>query len=234
MWSFVFGSATEDIAYDVCSTRQGGYAIVGSSPNPVTTLIVSLNQDGDTLWTMHEQRAACHSIKVTTDGGYISCGYYHALKIDSSGNYEWAELLRQHSNDRFYCIQETIDSGFVAVGEAVIDTNYSYQAKLVKFNRMGEQQWYAHYGRIEVSEGGHYVEQTIDGGFVVAADYYGRGATLVKTEPDPQLIFVSSEVPIIRSLSLSAYPNPFNSTTEISFDIPHASHALLKVYDVLG
>ncbi|NUO19424.1 T9SS type A sorting domain-containing protein [bacterium] len=38
-----------------------------------------------------------------------------------------------------------------------------------------------------------------------------------------------------RQLSLHAnYPNPFNATTEISFDLPREMEASLKVYDVLG
>jgi len=31
-----------------------------------------------------------------------------------------------------------------------------------------------------------------------------------------------------------AYPNPFNPTTTISFDIPHESHVILTVYDLMG
>lgn len=30
------------------------------------------------------------------------------------------------------------------------------------------------------------------------------------------------------------YPNPFNPTTTISFDLPHQSHAVLIIYNVLG
>ncbi len=33
---------------------------------------------------------------------------------------------------------------------------------------------------------------------------------------------------------LSVFPNPFNSATEISFEMPRVAHAMIKVYDVLG
>jgi hypothetical protein len=37
-----------------------------------------------------------------------------------------------------------------------------------------------------------------------------------------------------QELTLSAYPNPFNPTTTIAFDLPKASHASLTLYDLTG
>lgn len=42
-------------------------------------------------------------------------------------------------------------------------------------------------------------------------------------------------IPVVNSVTLHPnYPNPFNPSTEITFDLPHSMHASLKVYDVLG
>ncbi|MBL0060900.1 MAG: T9SS type A sorting domain-containing protein [bacterium] len=34
--------------------------------------------------------------------------------------------------------------------------------------------------------------------------------------------------------ALSAYPNPFNPTTTLSFTLPHLTNVTLKIHDILG
>lgn len=36
------------------------------------------------------------------------------------------------------------------------------------------------------------------------------------------------------NFSLSAYPNPFNSTTKLKFSLPNAAPVRLRVFDLLG
>ncbi|MGE5352194.1 MAG: T9SS type A sorting domain-containing protein [Acidobacteriota bacterium] len=39
---------------------------------------------------------------------------------------------------------------------------------------------------------------------------------------------------VVKSYSLSAYPNPFNPVTTLEFNMPFAGHVELKIYDALG
>jgi len=71
-----------------------------------------------------------------------------------------------------------------------------------------------------------------DGNTLYLADYYGytlKKFTAVVNSIDP----VERQIPGSFTLYHN-YPNPFNPSTTISFDLPKQSHVKLKVYDALG
>ena len=64
-----------------------------------------------------------------------------------------------------------------------------------------------------------------DNGEAGAAWVYTRGASSVRGQ--------SGQVPQQFGLEQN-YPNPFNPTTTFSFNIPHSTFVILKIYNVLG
>jgi hypothetical protein len=72
---------------------------------------------------------------------------------------------------------------------------------------------------------------TVHNNLIYVADYDGIGVysytavTGIKPQHDPA---------IPNRISLTAYPNPFNSSTTISFTLPQAGEVKMNVYDVLG
>ncbi|MCB9367165.1 MAG: T9SS type A sorting domain-containing protein [Calditrichaeota bacterium] len=56
--------------------------------------------------------------------------------------------------------------------------------------------------------------------------------TIFRSDPFLDATFVEPLIP--DNLSLLTYPNPFNATTTISFELPRNGVASLRVYDVLG
>jgi Tol biopolymer transport system component len=59
--------------------------------------------------------------------------------------------------------------------------------------------------------------------WIAAVDW----ATPLSANPEP-------ERTAVRHYELSAFPNPFNSSVRIAFDLPRAGDVGLYIYDVLG
>ena len=57
---------------------------------------------------------------------------------------------------------------------------------------------------------------------------------IVRAGPDPTVNVDNVAVSLPSPLSLSAYPNPFNPTTTIHFDLPVASRVVLDVFNIAG
>ncbi|MBI5472407.1 MAG: T9SS type A sorting domain-containing protein [Ignavibacteriae bacterium] len=58
-------------------------------------------------------------------------------------------------------------------------------------------------------------------------------AIAIPKETISQVGSTANSIPAVFALHPN-YPNPFNPSTQINFDLPEASHVTLAVYDVLG
>jgi len=136
------------------------------------------------------------SAQQTTDGGYIiacttrSYGVggndFYLIKTDESGNIEWDNTYGGIDSDAAYSGQQTTDGGYIIVGVTDSYGAGSRDFYLVKTDASGNMEWDNTYGGID-SDAAHSVEQTTDGGYIIAGvtDSYGAGEDdfyLVKTD----------------------------------------------------
>jgi len=123
------------------------------------------------------------SVKQTTDGGFISCGFEnpfmnpsseYVIKTDNQGNKLWD--YNPGSNGYFephYTIN-TSDGGYLIAGYGWYNNNF--QLFLLKLTNNGSQQWLQHYTAGTSSLGVTSVQETNDGGFILSS-----GDNLIKT-----------------------------------------------------
>lgn len=129
------------------------------------------------------------SVQETSDGGYIATGYAGShivggsaiddlwlVKTDSAGNKIWDKALGGIKSDGGHSVQETNDGGYIIAGYT-----YSYglglcDIWLVKTDAAGSELWNRTFGGTSYDVG-HSVQETSDGGYIVAGytESYGAG-----------------------------------------------------------
>ncbi|WP_052696220.1 CGP-CTERM sorting domain-containing protein [Palaeococcus ferrophilus] len=149
-----------------------------------------------------------YSIQQTSDGGYIiagatnsfGAGYYdvYLVKIDSAGNLQWEKTFggegMEGKHDSIIKpmvdVRQTTDGGYVVVSYTYsFDANYK-DVYLVKTDPNGNLQWQRTFDAGGFEEG-HSIQQTTDGGYVIAGftDSFGSGdddVYVIKLSPGGQ------------------------------------------------
>ncbi len=202
-WSKAFGGTNTDYSYSVQETSDGGYVIAGSTDSygagDLDVWLVKTDSAGTKLWDKTFGGAnydSGQSVQETSDGGYVIAGYtdsYGAgdldvwlVKTDSAGTKLWDKTFGGTNVDYGYSVQETSDGGYVIAG-----STYSYGAGgadvwLVKTDSAGTKLWDKTFGGTDLDYG-QSVQETSDGGYVIAGYTYSYGAGgadvwLVKTD----------------------------------------------------
>jgi thrombospondin type 3 repeat protein len=116
-----------------------------------------------------------YSIQQTADGGYIVAGRENfVLKLDADGNVTWQKTYGS-SYDKARSIQQTEDGGYIVAGETSSFGAGHYDLWVLKLDVNGDVTWQKTYGG-EDYERAFSIQQTTDGGFIVAGETSSFGA----------------------------------------------------------
>ena len=223
-------------------TNDGGYSLVGTLGGPYRAWLIKADSEGDTSWTKIFDGSGWtsgESGQQTNDSGYVALAWDNnglwLIKTDSSGDSIWTKSFGGYGGD----IQQTTDGGYIITGSTESFGAGNMDVWLIKTDVSGDTLWTRTYGG-ENDEWRSSVQQTTDGGYIVASNTASFGAGgwdgwLIKTAVDPTgyLIPKNKMLPIKYGLSQN-YPNPFNPTTTIAFDLPKSSEVTLKIFNILG
>jgi hypothetical protein len=199
---------------DVRQTVDGGFIITGTTSlwgvrqigNYIVHFLISYiylvrtDKLGNLVWQKtyqySEYEDACSSLQ-TADGGFLVVGTLnldvYLMKIDNGGNFLWQKTYGGDKFDQGTCLEETFDGGYIIAGNSSSFGNTGVDFYLIKIDASGNLLWQKTYG----GAGDDYarsVQQTMDGGFIVAGDTdsSGSGETdfyLIKTDSAGNLLW---------------------------------------------
>ncbi len=252
LWTRTYGGMYYDWGNSVQQTSDGGYIIAGFTisfgAGNGDVYLIKTNATGDTIWTRTYGWHAGdegYSVQQTSDGGYIIAGYTHPfgvsscevylIKTNASGDTLWTRTYGGMSDDYGYSVQQTLDGGYIIVGYTYSYGAGSVEIYLIKTDALGDTLWTKTYGGMDNDEG-YSVQQTSDGGYIVAgftesfgADY--RDVCLIKTDANGNAAVEERKTRAQNiEVELKAVPNPFTSFTWI----PGYEYEDFALFDITG
>jgi hypothetical protein len=203
-WSRTFGGAEDDFAdkddeaHSVQQTSDGGYILAGwteSYAGEFDFWLVKTDSNGNKEWDKTfggDSNAEAHSVQQTSDGGYILAGLtsygaddFWLVKTDSNGNKEWDKTFGGDRDDEAHSVQQTSDGGYILAG-CTCSYGGGDDFWLVKTDSNGNKEWDKTFGEDSYHERAYSVQQTSDGGYILAGWTYSGAYIcdfwLVKTD----------------------------------------------------
>jgi len=216
LWTRTYGGTNEDEGWSVQQSSDGGYVIAGVTysfgAGGGDVYLVKTNASGDTLWTRtyggtHDDCG--YSVQQTVDGGYIIAGmtnssgagpYDHdvyLIKTNASGDTLWTRSYGDTNYDVGYSVQQTSDGGYIVAGRTTSFGAGYGDVYLIRTNASGDTVWTRTYGGTD-DDLGHSVQQTTDGGYIIAGETYSfgagsRDAYLIKTNASGDTLWTRTD-----------------------------------------
>ncbi|MBI5635246.1 MAG: SBBP repeat-containing protein, partial [Nitrospirae bacterium] len=193
-WAKTYGGTSSDFSHSIQQTSDGGYIVAGETNSFGSTApwILKLNISGTDEWQKRyggdgPENASVYSIQQTLDGGYIAAGYTSIsssdsliFKLNSDGSTDWVWTYAMTGFEYINSIVQTSDGGYIAAGTFLSSGSGPRETLIIKLNSDGSTDWMNTYGDGATGdEEARVIQQTIDGGYIVAGDTssFGSGGT---------------------------------------------------------
>ncbi|MDZ4712434.1 MAG: T9SS type A sorting domain-containing protein [bacterium] len=255
IWNKYYGS--DDRGFEVEYIENSGFIIVGRRRNGSDFLFKSYllrtDLNGDSLWSKEFTdfyKTSAYSIDVTADNGFIIGGTAdtsnnlepkaYIVKTDSIGNIQWQRRYGNGFNETCYSIRKFGNTKYVICGFSDSLQNAFERGVIRIIDLSGNvlQENYFRYGGLDNVF--YSIERTNDNGLIVSGNsttFNNVFSLLIKTDSIGNIypVGINNSVKSIPNFQLyQNFPNPFNPTTTINFELSKEAMTRIVVYDVTG
>jgi uncharacterized delta-60 repeat protein len=192
VWQRLYSGSDDDSLRSIQQTSDGAYIVAGntlsSSAQDNDIWVLKLSSAGDIEWQRTYGGAnddSLSNIKQTSGGGYIIGGETRSfgageddiwiIKLNPSGEIEWQRTYGGSNEDFIYNIRQTNDGGYIVGGNT---QSFGAGAKdfwILRLTPSGDIEWQKTFGTL-LDEEANSIQQTSDGGYVIAGNISAFGA----------------------------------------------------------
>ncbi|UCH94770.1 MAG: PD40 domain-containing protein [Candidatus Aminicenantes bacterium] len=180
-WARMFGGPDMDYVHDAQQTLDGGYILTGESwslgGDKPDMFLIKTDTQGKKQWLRTfggSDWEYSNSVRQTSDGGFILAGGIISnnkrgtclIKTDTKGIMQWERTFGGPIAGGANAVYQTSDGGYIMAG--INYKSYGNYVWLTKTNNQGIRLWDYNYGKIYSSCRSQSVQQTLDGGYILA------------------------------------------------------------------
>jgi len=180
----------------------------------------------------------------------------YTIKVDFNGDLLWERIIGnprgfdpEYIHDEAWGVRATDDGGCVTIaGTGDEYDEYSecngdecsdiWRAYLIKFDGVGQVEWESIFSPLQILEdnydwAGEDIDLTDDGGAIIAVDNGQFG--FLRIENVQNALDIDNEKLVTEKFRLfSNFPNPFNSSTKINYQLLDQNYIRLNIFDTNG
>lgn len=261
-WSNTYGGSGGESASEVISTNDGGYAIVGKTNSKGAgdqdIWLLKLDSNGNMQWDKTyggSERDGGSDVAQLPDGGYAIAGYaigfgpgardMFLVKTDELGNELWNSAFGETYQDGASNVL-IVDDGIIIAGSIevrITQTDEYSDIFLIKTDFDGNEIWREQFGG-RFSEGAAEMILNTDNHIIITGSTksYSKDNSVYFLNLSDQGTFQGTlDISDYGNPNLPSgfvvfpnYPNPFNSSTTISYHLKNDSRVVINIYDILG
>ncbi len=173
--------------------------------------------------------------------GSSSAGYdYATVKYNCDGIQQWASRYNGSGDAWDYANDISLDDlGNVYVTGWSVETGTSEDYTTVKYNTNGVEEWIIHFNcEDNVGDFANAMAMDTLGNIYVTGISFkssGKGVcTTIKYNQNPALVGDYKSSKVDEFYIFPNYPNPFNSSTKIEYNLPRTEKVKIEVFNILG
>jgi hypothetical protein len=197
LWTHSYSSISSNVAYSIIKNNDNGFMFTGGGCNG-KNYVFKCNQTGIIIWQKSFTVQAGDALNIATHdyNHFVVSGYIGTdllfFEIDVSGNLYWQSVISfPNQGIGTFSLKPTLDNGYVATGQVLLNTAVNNKAFIVKIKPSGMLSWMKIYKVLGSESRGNDITENSDSSILMVGSAFTANVKnlMVKTDKYGNFMF---------------------------------------------